>query len=600
MKLKDQSPDQAALSPQFRRCDGGGKRVDWQGIHFVKVRGTAYERSRMHGELLKTEIHSGALPFLSRKNESLIRSAPGVFQVKPFQNLVVEAYHRLLIRVLDLSSTPEARDAIKGICDGAGLPYEMGLRGAFQTEGLMLLSRVSVMKHILGQLAHRGGISGCSSAVALSEKTQLGRLLAARNQDYPIVGPWERHTTVLFQEPSERGRIPNVSVTTAGVHTSGLTSMNREGITLFTHAHFGRRVSLKGTTVVNLGNEMIEKARSIGEAVDSARSNSRYANWAFVVTSAKEDQAVVLEMTPDRVEVRECHEGFLTHSNFFQSPEHAGEEALLSGAYSEDLVARVCSLQKTLHTYAGKLTPELLASALGDSTDPDTGVERVVGNTVSVVTTVKSTVFDPLVQRLWVSTRDRSPQALEARFLEIQADRFWDEMEKSVENHQSPPSPEFISGYHPRAPELAEAAQAYREAYQSWHMDALNPRRTENTLGALRRATAIYPVEGNVWVQRGLVSFVGGHSEESKQSFETALSCSITPHIRAVAELFLGRLADLRGKRKEALRWYYAGLGRATEPRLRVALESGMKRRYMSWMRAQIQLDLQFPDAFHY
>jgi hypothetical protein len=578
---------------QVQTLPGGGKRVDLHGLHLIRVRGTAYERARMHGALLKEEIQEGALPYLSQKNESLIRSASGLLRFSPVQKIAVEAYHQLLLRVMGLSTDPQIKQQLQGLCEGAGIPYEMTFRGAHQAEGLMMLSRLSMMKYLLGRLSTRGGLSGCSSAVALGAMTQSGRLLAARNQDYPVVGPWEKHTTVLFQEPTEVGLLPVVSVVTAGVHTGGLTSMNREGMTLFTHAHFGRQVSLRGRTVVDLGSEIIEKSRTIGEAIDIARKNRRYANWAYVVSSAKENQAVVLEMTPDRVEVREAHDGVLTHSNFFQSPAHAGQEALLSGAYSEDLVARICSLRKHLFANRGSLVPEDLAVALGDPTDPDTGVERIVGNTVGVVTTIKSTVFDPLEQRFWVSTRGASPQGLDADFLELQADRFWDQVEGEWESR-------FIHGYRPSSPKLIEATAAYREAYRAWHMDALNPARGQNALQELQRATEIYPEEGNVWVQRGMVEFVLRSFEAAAASFQAALRQKLTPHVQGVADLFLGRCQDLGGNRNAAIQAYHAGLGKVSEPRLRSALESGLRKPYRSSQIGSIQLDFQFPDTFQY
>ena len=570
--------------------DENFRRKTVRGIHFLKLKGTEVERARAHGRLLKQEILDGALPILAKKNESLIRKGPGLVQKQIVQDTIVWFYKKVLVPTLDRGSSMDDRSLVLAVSEATGLTYEQCRESLFQPDGLMLLSRISIMKHLLRQLPG-GGLPGCTSAVTMKSWNASGRLMACRNQDYPVVGPWEKATTVMFHEPTESDQIPYVGITTAGVHTGGLTSVNREGITLFAHAHFGRSVRLTGTPVISLGNQIIRQAKTLGEAVDIARKNPRYANWAFVVSSAKENDALIIEMTPTKTRVSPAQDGFLAHSNFFHTPELQREEALMSGACCEDLVARLCRMREVLEPHRGQIEPRHMTAALGDHIDRQTGEERVFGNTVSVMTTVKSTVFDAEGGKLWISARGESPMGL-GPFLEVDLEKFWTQDKSEAEYVTLP-------GYQPRNPALVEGVRHYRDAYRAMHMEGHLPDSGERTLAALRRAVRAFPSDGNLWVQNGIIAFENAKFDEARRCLAEASSRKLTPHVSGVRDLFFARCLDIEGERERAVE-LYRGWERVHEPKLRKALKRGVNKPYHRSEVRNLMTDLQFPDAFQY
>jgi hypothetical protein len=569
----------------------GGERRTIKGVNFIRVKGTAAERARAHGRLLRDEIRAGALPVLAKKNEWLIRRGPGLVQLGPVQEAIVWFYKKVLIPFLDRQTTQEYRDVMRALSEETGLSYETCRESLFQPDGFMLLSRTSVMKYVLKDLP-QGGLPACSSGIALKEWTADGRMLVCRNQDYPVQGSWEPGTTVIFQDPSEEGQLPHVCVTTAGVHTAGLTAMNREGLTLATHAHFGRSVSLKGKPVITIGNEIIRRARTIGEAVDIARRHSPVANWAYVVSSARENDAVVLELTPKKLFIRHAQDGFLAHSNYFHTPELQEEEALLSGGACDDLVARVCRMREVLEPNRGRLKPVHMAEALGDHVDAITGEERVVGNTLSVVTTIKSVVFEPESQRMWVSSRGESPMGLDAEFVQVDVDRFWDQAGE----------PPVMRSERRTNPALVEGVKHYREAHRAWHVNAHEPDHAEKTLISLRKAIRAYPADGNIWLQAGIVAFRARLFAEARAYFQEARARKLAPHVAHVCTLYLARCHDVLGERAEALVLYrgFQGSAADVEPKLAKAFRRGLRRPYRASETGYIMVDLQFPDTLQY
>ncbi len=574
-----------------------------EGVHFLRLKGTLAERAFLHGQILADSIRTGALPPLAKKNEWLIRRSPGVIGQWPIlQDLLVRLYQRLLIPLVDRTASAEVQAMTRALAEGSGLPHSVVRGGLYQAEGMMLLSRMSVMRYLMREYP-AGALPGCSSGVVLGGRTQSGRLLVARNQDYPVVGYWETHTTLLFQEPTEPGHIPHIDVTTAGVHTGGLTSMNREGLTLSAHAHFGRRMSWTGATVVDLGNRIIERARTLGEAVDFARAQKRHANWAYVVSSAKENTAAVLEMTPDRVVVREPEDGVLAHSNYFQSEELRDEEANMSGSCTEDMKARACRMRELLIRAGQQVVPGDLAQILGDQVDPFTQEERLFGNTLGVVTTIKSAVMDPGEQTLFVSSRKETPVPLAATFLKIRGDEFWQKDEARAREEALTGA---VRGYQPQNPRLVEAMREYREAYRAWHMHPEHEDRAERAWIAIQNTVRILPTDPNLRVQAGIFAVHLGKAREALAHFEQASQSVLSQHTRDVIAFFQGRCFDIEGERAQAIERYQSVLARLSErssdiePRLQEALKAGLRRPYRSEHSRNLHVDLQFPDVFAY
>jgi hypothetical protein len=394
---------------------------------------------------------------------------------------------------------------------------------------------------------------------------------------------------VLFHEATEKGTIPHVAIGSAGVHTSGLTSINREGMTLSIHAHFSRKIVANGVPGTVIGDAIISKAKDLNQAIDIARKMSPVANWAFVVTSAKDREGIVLECTPGRVAVRHSDGKVMTHTNFFQTRELNQDEGLICGAEAEDLVARNCRMKETLEPKKGQITPAMLCQLVGNHTDHLTGVERILGNSLSVVTSVKSVVFEPEDMKFWISTRKESPTGLDSEFIGVDVAKFWS-------NENEPPK---LPGYKPVSPTLVPGMHEYRKAYRAWHLENDKPDFEETAYASARKAAEIHPVDGHVWVMAGILAFKVWKFDDAFFCLQQAISKQISSHLRNVCSLFIARCHDIRGDRDKA-KLLYAQYRAAEDPRLRSAMRKGLWLAYKAKDTSSIALDLQFPDALHY
>ena len=195
-----------------------------------------------HGKLLQKEIRNSAIDVLAKKNQMVISEAAGLLSNKIINKLVVLIYENFLVPILSFALPKEEKKVLSALAKGANLESNILLQAYYQADGLMFLSRISMMKYLFWRFPKRD-IPGCSSAVVSKELTSEKKLLVMRNQDYPIVGTWEKNTLIAYCEPSEKNLLPHIFVSSAGLHTSGLTAMNNHGITVAAHAHFGEDIS---------------------------------------------------------------------------------------------------------------------------------------------------------------------------------------------------------------------------------------------------------------------------------------------------------------------------------------------------------------------
>lgn len=566
------------------------------GLHLLKVRGSTAYRARIHGRVLRDQIIAGAIPKLGEINEWILKRAEGPVDWPLVRPALLYFYNQVLMPKLEASvarTAPEQMEAIKALAEETGLPKNLVRNALFQADGIMMLSRFSVMKFMMKDLPP-ACFPGCSSAVAYGPYTEDGRLIQARNQDYPIVGRWEPSPLVFFQEPTEINEIPYISITSAGVQSGGLTSINREGITLCTHAHFGTEITTDGLPIMILGEKIISRARTIKDAVEIAKNYQRNANWSFVISSPKEKRAVVLEMTPTKVIVREAlDEGRITHTNYFQCSELHKQEAIISASTLEDLFGRRLRMDQILENNRGKLKVQDMMGILGDHTDYFSGQNRIFGNTVSVVTTVKSAVFDFLRGKLYVSNRHRSPVGL-GPYVEINMDewweRDWDKIQTPQIHHSTVDRPEHFEA----------TLHHYREAYRHYHIESNRSDYKQQTEKHLHQAYNLNTQDSHLGLLWGLWLFKSERFNESEIVLEKVLGQGLTAHLKGVAKLFKARIFDLKGLREEAIGIYRATLETIHEPGLKHALKNGIKRPYNLSMLCELMLDLQFAAPHHY
>jgi hypothetical protein len=253
-------------------------------------------------------------------------------------------------------------------------------------------------------------VPACSSAAVWGSASRDGTMRHARNFDFPGAGLWEQGPTVVFCRPETGLRYG--FVTTRGADVPGVTVWNEAGITLGTHTRFHKDVSFSGRGIVDLAHEIGRKAETLADAERIAREVPAASTWGILVSSAREQSAVVLEITSRQVEVvrpRADHD-WLAQTNRYRSESLKAREVAPSAGHIANSDGRyrsvkACVAAGTARSAArGGIDVLDLQAMLGSNGDPEQqGYERAGGGVLAQGISVQSVVVEPQLGRVHVS-----------------------------------------------------------------------------------------------------------------------------------------------------------------------------------------------------
>ena len=565
--------------------------------------GTDTERSRQHADqvakLSKEERKTLACHALGYKNQMLLKRAllsqhliPAVAK-KTIVKLALKAYEETVLRHhRGLDGKYSAR--LETFARHSHISPRELIFALYQPDFLMVLAALA---HEKKKPLFLSGMPGCSSAIVRTKNglNSTPAITLLRNLDYPAAGTWEKWPTVCFHEPSETQLQKYISIASLGIHLSGLTGVNESGVAFSLHAHFSKKFSFRDTPIFFLGQEILESARSIDEAIFICKSFRTIGSWAINLASEKENRAVTIELSDGSVFTREmsAEDPSHAHSNGFQCEEFKEEELHFSGSFFEDVESRKASLEKNLHSDEGWLPLSEALASLANHEDFKTGIPRIFGNTVSVVTTIQSLAIDLGKNEIHLSVRNETPTPL-GPFMTIPMD--WKKIPIALAH------PIFTSLDHPFSKNFEDALHCYYQAYCSWHVLA-EP--AEKALEYLIHGTEFLPTDPHLLMQRGhfelLLSKTSGHYEAARDCYAGALKEKMSAHHAQVAHYFHAVCLDLLGHHDHALP-EYEFLADAVEidAKLRKKALKRLKSPYKSAYCQKIVPDLQFVEPLEY
>lgn len=574
-----------------------GRYFKKNGIHVLHLQGDYAAMAEQHGALLANEIKSGVVKYLSDKNFKLVDHAYW-FQTRPrLANLIKKILYITLHKPIQAHMPSVYVDEMRALAKASGLDMSTLLKLEVHADELNLM-----MHYLLPKIAFSSispGIPACTSVVVLPKRSTNGSVLHARNLDYPAVGRWERQPTVIYSDPHQLCRsMRTVSISTAGLHTQGVTSMNEAGLCLSTHFHLSKQVGPFGMPVHCLGSEIIRKARTIAQAIDIVKSHRVAGAWSFVVSSAQERDAVIIETNNQRTAVVVADSsGVVTHANAYQTAELQEHEYALSKVLRDDFAHRRARAFHLISDLKGSVAVEDLMALLADRFDSGTQSIRPLPNTIGVVTTVTSLVASLGSGEFYISNAPTTPTSdgdwvrfnLNETFRADFSENALSQVNQSDLQHRFRIAAQFLSNAQ------TVGFSWYRKAYEEFHTNY-------SRIGALlclERAVASSPDEALYRLALGHFLLLDHRVENALREFQLAQTFSIGQAHREAAMLREAHCLDLLGRRIQALKLYQTLLSAADAKVVREAL--CCKDTPYTFDRIQkITFDLQFCDALEY
>jgi isopenicillin-N N-acyltransferase-like protein len=347
----------------------------------IDVSGPPLERGRQHGRQAAERIRRGVADYSAQ----LLRSGFGDAELKE----AVDGY----LPVID-GFDPHYVTEMRGIAEGAGLPFEQIVLLNARTEILQIASRRERNRKRQAGRAGEGGVDddpdGCTGVVVLPEATADGRLIHAQNWDWKagcadtaIVLRVKRDDGPDYITFTEAGALGRFGFNTAGIAiTANYLECERD------YSQLGVPLALIRRKVL----EQTEYALALRAAYTTAKSASNN-----IIVSHAQGIAIDFECAPDETFLVHPQQGLLVHANHWQSPVALGKLRDTGVLSTPDSLYRDRRVQQLLAPHRGRITPDHVKGALFDRFADPWSVCRPPRKTLSsnLSATVAMIVMDP-------------------------------------------------------------------------------------------------------------------------------------------------------------------------------------------------------------
>jgi isopenicillin-N N-acyltransferase like protein len=372
-------------SPGFYTLQNSWFRKSKSGLFELYVEGKPFDRGVMNGKLTREQIQLQEGYF----NDQINRLVPSRFY-RHFLKYVVGWFNR----DLDKHVTEEDKEEIYGISLSASEKYNY-IGNNYQR--ILNYHAAHDIGHALQNLA----LVGCTSFGTWGSRSEDGNMIIGRNFDFYVGDHFSENKIVSFENPSDGFKFMSV---TWGGFIGVVSGMNEKGLTVTINAAKSDIPSGSATPVSLVAREILQYAENITQAMAIAKKRKMFVSESFLIGSAEDGKAVIIEKTPDSIGLYDPGKNEIICANHFQSKELAG------------LISNKIQIRQSASDYRYHRIEELLAATKINTVaqtvrilrDRD-GLENSdigLGNEKSVNQFIAhhSIIFEPQKKRVWVST----------------------------------------------------------------------------------------------------------------------------------------------------------------------------------------------------
>ena len=256
--------------------------------------------------------------------------------------------------------------------------------------------------HDMTQRLDGSPLIGCTAFAVWGKAAVDSHMIIGRNFDFEGGAIFDEQKAVITFRST--GRIPFVSVAWPGM-AGVVTGVNARRIYVSINAARSDASLTPGIPMAFLIREILERAGSISEAIKIIKEARVMVPEALLIADGEANQAVVVELAPDKLAVRRSTSGILGVTNHFTSPKFkadANNDWLRRYTTSD---ARNKRLKQLLSRFAGRIDARTALMILRNRTGVD---DEPLGlgnrNALDALIATHSVVVDLTDMVLWVST----------------------------------------------------------------------------------------------------------------------------------------------------------------------------------------------------
>ncbi len=236
--------------------------------------------------------------------------------------------------------------------------------------------------------------------------SQDSTMIIGRNFDFYVNDDFAKNKIVLFCNPAQGHKFMSV---TWGGFIGVVSGMNDKGLTVTINADKSEIPTSSATPVSLVAREILQYAENINQAIAIARKRKMFVSESFLIGSAEDKKAIIIEKTPDSLDVYDPQRNYILCANQFQSDALKNSEANLVQLKENASPYRYQRLSQLMQENGENTVAKTIAilrdhSGLNNQ-NIGLGNERAMNQFIAH----HSIVFEPQKLKVWVST---SPWAL--------------------------------------------------------------------------------------------------------------------------------------------------------------------------------------------
>ena len=355
------------------------------GLFEMYVAGKPYERGVINGKLSQPLIEAQEEAFTSQIKQMV--PSPGYLK---FLRYIVGFMNRDLPDHVN----EENKEEIYGISHAAADSFSW-----IGNNYARILNYHAA--HDIGHALQNMMLVGCTSFGAWGGKTDNGAMILGRNFDFWVGDQFAENKMVAFYNP-DRGH--KFMFVTWGGFTGVVSGMNDKGLTITINAAKSKIPFGAATPVSLVAREILQYAGNLKEAVAIARRKKMFVSESFLIGSAADHKAIVVEKTPDDIGIYDPQQDHILCTNHYQSDFYKNQPMNVEQMAQSASVYREQRLEELMEQNY-PLTPQKVANILRDrgglhGADIGNGNEKAVNQLIAH----HSVIFMPDSLRVWVST----------------------------------------------------------------------------------------------------------------------------------------------------------------------------------------------------
>lgn len=375
-----------SVAPGVYSCKTSWLRKNRAGLYEMYLEGKPFEMGRINGVLSQDLLNYQEQVFVDRLREMV--PSPGYLNMLKY---FVAWFNRDMDKYVPL----EFQQEIYGISLAASEEFN------FISHNYQRILNYHGA-HDIGHAMQNLNLVACTAFAAWDEATADSSLIIGRNFDFYMGEDFARNKIVTFLHPENGYRLMMI---TWGGMTGVVSGMNEKGLTVTLNAAKSSIPTKAKIPVSLLARLILQYASSIDEAVKIAGEHETFVSESFLIGSASDKKAVLIEKSPEKTGIFYPEKSTLVVTNHFQSQTFANDERNLEGMAEGASVYRLQRMQELLDSHPG-INPEKAAAILRDKkglkdTDIGLGNEKAVDQLIAH----HSIIFKPEQLLVWVSTQ---------------------------------------------------------------------------------------------------------------------------------------------------------------------------------------------------